>query len=161
MLDIAEAALTENAARLRLDVQALSPAPPRPSHAPPGPQLPLPTHPGPLWGGGSASRRVPDARGGRQLMRKSRAVGLFPRHAEDRIAYEALEDVALAVQVPRPGPAPPSGGVSRAGPGLCLAVGRAARRGEGLRALPLERAPVGVVGWWGTGRRHAGDACWV
>lgn len=53
MLDIAEAALTENAARLRLDVQ---------------------------------------------MMRKSRAVGLFPRHAEDRIAYEALEDVALAVQ---------------------------------------------------------------
>lgn len=53
MLDVAEAALKENAARLRLDVQ---------------------------------------------LMRKSRAVGVFPRHAEDRIAYEALEDVALAVQ---------------------------------------------------------------
>mmetsp|Transcript_13543 Transcript_13543/g.37499 ORF Transcript_13543/g.37499 Transcript_13543/m.37499 type:complete len:301 (-) Transcript_13543:37-939(-) len=53
LLDIAEAALKENATRLRLDVQ---------------------------------------------VMRKSRAVGLFPRHAEDRIAYEALEDVALALQ---------------------------------------------------------------
>ncbi len=46
MLDIAEAALTENAARLRLDVQALSPAPPRPSHPPPRPVLliPRPAH---------------------------------------------------------------------------------------------------------------------
>eukprot|EP00960_Hanusia_phi_P043559 756119-Hanusia_phi.AAC.3 len=36
-----------------------------------------------------------------QYLRKQRAVGCFPTRAEDRIAYEALEDVALAVQVRR------------------------------------------------------------
>mmetsp|Transcript_15223 Transcript_15223/g.22266 ORF Transcript_15223/g.22266 Transcript_15223/m.22266 type:complete len:410 (+) Transcript_15223:112-1341(+) len=33
-----------------------------------------------------------------QFLRKSRAIGCFPTRAEDRIAYEALEDVALAIQ---------------------------------------------------------------
>ncbi|EKX46275.1 hypothetical protein GUITHDRAFT_163029 [Guillardia theta CCMP2712] len=33
-----------------------------------------------------------------QFLRKARAVGCYPTRAEDRIAYEALEDVALAVQ---------------------------------------------------------------
>jgi len=52
-LDVAEEALRESCARMRLDVQ---------------------------------------------FLRKSRAIGCFPTRAEDRIAYEALEDVALAIQ---------------------------------------------------------------
>lgn len=33
-----------------------------------------------------------------QYLRKTHAIGCFPTKAEDRIAYEALEDVALAIQ---------------------------------------------------------------
>lgn len=34
-----------------------------------------------------------------QYLRKSKAVGCFPKQVGDRIAYEALEDVAMAVHV--------------------------------------------------------------
>jgi hypothetical protein len=96
-------------------------------------------------------------------MRKSRAVGVFPQHAEDRIAYEALEDVALAVQVLRrthdTHPRPTSGGLW-----LPLSSRSRGAPSPGITSPvdlphPMPQAPPGYKGdrEWERDQRAAGE----